>query len=62
MGIDLNGNKLDDQYGMDREVDIYANDDEDDVEKEGSSFLKVYKEGQDQAAEGEDETAASSEI
>ena len=32
MGLDLEGNKLDDKYGMDQEVDIYAKDDEDDVE------------------------------
>ena len=60
---DLEGNVLQDQYGLDQEVDIYAGEDEDDVEKEaGSGFLKVYKEGEDQAAEGETETAASSEI
>lgn len=60
---DLEGNVIQDKYGMDKEVDIYADDDEDDIEKEaGSSFLKVYKEGEDKAAEGETETAASSEI
>lgn len=60
---DLEGNVIQDKYGIDQEVDIYDDDDEDDVEKdEGSSFLKVYKEGEDKPAEGETETAASSEI
>jgi hypothetical protein len=39
---DLEGNALEDKYGLDQEVDIYAQDDEDDVEKvegEGSGFL-----------------------
>jgi hypothetical protein len=60
---DLDGNVLDDKYGLDREVDIYAQDDEDDVEKaEDSGFLKVYKEGDENAGDVETETAASSEI
>ena len=32
LGFDLNGDKLEDKYGMDKEVDIYAKDDEDDVQ------------------------------
>ena len=31
---------------MDQEIDIYAHDDDDDVDKQESSFLNVYKEGQ----------------
>jgi len=59
--IDLDGKKLEDKYGLDQEIDIYAKDDEDDVNKEGSSFLNVYKEGE-QNPDDDAETAVSSEI
>jgi len=40
---DLEGIQIRDKHGMDQEVDVYADDDEDDVEKEQKpNFLKVY--------------------
>ena len=52
--MDLEGNVIKDEYGMDREIDIYAKDDEDDVKDGENGFLKVFKKSENLKEEKEE--------
>lgn len=42
--VNFDGDQINDQYGMNNEVNVFADNDEDDIAQQKSGFLNVYKE------------------
>lgn len=57
--VNFDGDQINDQYGMNNEVNVFADNDEDDVAQQKSGFLNVYKENQDQNVVENDENISS---